>query len=134
MFLWTSFLSFANDNNVAVRYVSKGTLFKTHFYIAPCLSVFLRLFLFWTCGIERAILQKGQTAFRINPSCRAGWNVHTQQNYYGWRCGTPLHSYFTGTYAEVTMLLLWGNSAVTIEYPHSYSELLCWSACVGTPR
>ena len=24
-------------------------------------------------------------------------------------------------YTEVTMLLLWGNSAVTMEYPHSYS-------------
>ena len=45
----------------------------------------------------------------------------TQQNYYGQRCGTFLHSYCTGTYTEVTVLLLWGNSAVTMEYPHSYS-------------
>ena len=37
------------------------------------------------------------------------------------RCGTLLHSYCTGTYTEVTVLLLWGNSAVTMEYPHSYS-------------
>ena len=29
--------------------------------------------------------------------------------------------YCTGTYTEVTVLLLWGNSAVTMEYPHSYS-------------
>ena len=41
--------------------------------------------------------------------------------YYGRRCGTLLHSYCTGTYTEVTVLLLWGNSAVTMEYPHSYS-------------
>ena len=46
---------------------------------------------------------------------------NTQQDYYGWRCGTLLHSYCTGTYTEVTVLLLWGNSAVTMEYPHSYS-------------
>ena len=26
-----------------------------------------------------------------------------------------------GTYIEVTVLLLWGNSAVTMECPHSYS-------------
>ena len=25
------------------------------------------------------------------------------------------------TYTEATVLLLWGNSAVTMEYPHSYS-------------
>ena len=47
--------------------------------------------------------------------------VNAQQDYYGrWR-GTLLHSYCTGTYTEVAMLLLWGNSAVTMEYPHSYS-------------
>ena len=45
----------------------------------------------------------------------------TQQNYYGRRCGALLHSYCTGTYTEVTVLLLWSNSAVTMEYPHSYS-------------
>ena len=33
----------------------------------------------------------------------------------------PLHSYCTGTYTEVTVLLLWGNSAVTMEYLHSTS-------------
>ena len=32
-----------------------------------------------------------------------------------------LHSYCTGTCTEVTVLLLWGNSAVTMEYPHSFS-------------
>ena len=45
----------------------------------------------------------------------------TQQDYYGRRCGTLLHSYCTCTYTEVTVLLLWGNSAVTMEHPHSYS-------------
>ena len=29
-----------------------------------------------------------------------------QQDYYGRRCGTLLHSYYTGTYTEVTVLLL----------------------------
>ena len=47
--------------------------------------------------------------------------VLTQQDYYGRWCGTLLHGYCTGTYTEVTMLFLWGNSAVTMEYPHSYS-------------
>ena len=42
-------------------------------------------------------------------------------SYYGRRCGTLLHSYCTGTYTEVTVLLLWCNSAITMEYPHSYS-------------
>ena len=47
--------------------------------------------------------------------------VITQQDYYGRRCDTLLHSYCTGTYTEVTVLLLWGNSAVAMEYPHSHS-------------
>ena len=51
------------------------------------------------------------------PQCR----ITTQEDYYGQRCGTLLHSYCTGTYTEVTVLILWGNSAVTMEYPHSYS-------------
>ena len=45
----------------------------------------------------------------------------TQQDYYGRRGGTLIHSYYTGSYTEVTVLLLWGNSAVTMEHPHSYS-------------
>ena len=53
--------------------------------------------------------------------CLKEFNPITQQDYYGRRCGTPLHSYGTGTYTEVTLLLLWGNSAVTMEYPHRYS-------------
>ena len=32
--------------------------------------------------------------------------THTQRDYYGRRCGTLLCSYCTGTYTEVTMLLL----------------------------
>ena len=48
-------------------------------------------------------------------------NNITQQDYYGRRCGTLLHSYCTGIYTEVTVLFLWGNSAVTMEYLHSYS-------------
>ena len=50
------------------------------------------------------------------------WDTqYTQQDNYDRRCSTLLHSYCTGTYTEVTVLLLWGNSAVTMEYPHSYS-------------
>ena len=30
----------------------------------------------------------------------------TQQDYYGWQCGTLLHSNCTGTYTELTVLLL----------------------------
>ena len=44
----------------------------------------------------------------------------TQQDYYGRQCGTLLHSYCTGTYTEVTVLLLWGSSNATLEYPHRY--------------
>ena len=47
--------------------------------------------------------------------------IYTPQGYYGRWCGTLLHSYYTGTYTEVSVLLLWGNSAVTMEYPHSHS-------------
>ena len=47
--------------------------------------------------------------------------TRTQQDHYGRRGGTLLHSYCIGTFTEVTMLLLWGNSAVTMEYPHSYT-------------
>ena len=45
----------------------------------------------------------------------------TQQDYYGRWCGTQLLSFCTGTYTEVTVPLLWGNAAATMEYPHSYS-------------
>ena len=45
----------------------------------------------------------------------------TQEDYYGRQNGTLLRSYCTGTYTEVTVLLLCGNSAVTMEYPHSFS-------------
>ena len=60
------------------------------------------------------------TAVRVTHFCKVQ-SAGTQQNYYGRQCGTLLHSYCTGTYTEVTMLLLWGNSAVTMECPHSYS-------------
>ena len=45
------------------------------------------------------------------------WSFTSQQDYYGRQRGTLLHSYCTGTYTEVIVLLLWGNSAVTMEYP-----------------
>ena len=54
-----------------------------------------------------------------------------QQDHYGRQCGTLLHSYCTGTYTEVSVLLLWGNSAVTMEYTHAATRR---STCVGTPR
>ena len=47
--------------------------------------------------------------------------LDTQQDYYSRRCGTSSYSYCTSTYTEVIVLLLWGNFAVTMEYPHSYS-------------
>ena len=43
-------------------------------------------------------------------------SVHTQQDYYGPQYGTLLHSYCTCTYTEVTALLLWSISAVTMYY------------------
>ena len=35
-----------------------------------------------------------------------GKNTDTQQDYYSWQGGTLLHSYCTGTYTKVTVLLL----------------------------
>ena len=38
-----------------------------------------------------------------------------------------LHSYCIGTNTEITLLLFWGSSAVTMEYLHNYSvELPVW--------
>ena len=52
--------------------------------------------------------------------------VHSQV-YYGRRCSTLLHSYCTCTYTKVTVLLFWGNSAVTMKYLHSYFvEVPAW--------
>ena len=48
-------------------------------------------------------------------------NLLTQQDYYGRRCGTLLHSNCTSTYTEVTVLLLWSSSNATLEYPRRYS-------------
>ena len=35
---------------MAIRCLSEGTLFETHFYIAPFLSVFFRTRFFWDAG------------------------------------------------------------------------------------
>ena len=48
----------------------------------------------------------------------------TQQDYYGRRCGTLLHSYYTSTYIEVAVLLLWSSSNLTLEYPRRYSNIV----------
>ena len=58
----------------------------------------------------------------------------TQQNYYGWRCGTLLHSYCTSTYTEVTVLLLWSSSNATLEYPHRYSNRVAVWVLQGNSR
>ena len=46
---------------------------------------------------------------------------YTQQHYYDPQYGTLSHSYCTGTYT-VVVLLLWRNSTVTLEYPRRYSN------------
>ena len=46
----------------------------------------------------------------------------TQEDYYGRRCGILLHSSCTGTFTEVTVLLLWSSSNATLEYPRRYSN------------
>ena len=46
----------------------------------------------------------------------------TQQDYYGRRCGTLLHSYCTSTYTEVTVLLLWSSSNAALEYQRRHSN------------
>ena len=45
-----------------------------------------------------------------------------EQDYYGRRGGTLLHSYCTSTYTEGTVLLLWSSSNATLEYPRRYSN------------
>ena len=46
----------------------------------------------------------------------------TQQDHYDPQYGTLLHSYCTGTYTGVVVLLLWSSSTVTLEYPRRYSN------------
>ena len=46
----------------------------------------------------------------------------TQQDYYDPQYGALLHSYYTGTYTKVVVLLLW-----------SIAPLLPWSTQAGTP-
>ena len=60
--------------------------------------------------------------------------IPTQQDYYGRRCGTLLHSYCTGTYTEVTVLLLWGSSNATLEYPRRYSNRVAVWVLHGNSR
>ena len=57
--------------------------------------------------------------FLIFSEVKGFWT--TQQDYYDLQYGTLLHSYCTLTYTEVTALLLWSISAVTMYYLHSYS-------------
>ena len=59
---------------------------------------------------------------------------HTQQDYYGRRCGTPLHSYCISTYTEVTVLFLWSSSSATLEYPHRYSNRVAVWVLHGNSR
>ena len=72
-------------------------------------------------------------------ACSTKWQVwslipHTQQNYYGWRCGALLHSYCTVTYTEVTVLLLWSSSNATLEYPLRYSNRVAVWVLHGNSR
>ena len=51
----------------------------------------------------------------------------TQQDYYGRRCSALLHSYCTGTFTEVTVLLLWSSSNATFEYLcRYYNRVAVW--------
>ena len=59
---------------------------------------------------------------------------YTQQDYYGRRCGTPLHSYCTSTYTEVTVLLLWSSSNATFEYLCRYSNRVALWVLHGKSR
>ena len=58
----------------------------------------------------------------------------TQQDYYGWWCGTLLQSYCTSTYTEVTVLLLWSSSNATLEYPRRYSNRVAVWVLHGNSR
>ena len=58
--------------------------------------------------------------------------IITEQDYYGRRCGTLLHSYCTSTYTEITTLLLWSSSNTTLEYPHRYSNRVAVWVLHGT--
>ena len=70
-----------------------------------------------------------QKQWKCSSCCRP-----TQQDYYGRRCGTLLHSYCAGTYTEVTMLLIWSNSNATLEYPRRYSNRVAVWALHGNSR
>ena len=60
--------------------------------------------------------------------------LQKQQDYYGRRCGSLLHSYCTGTYTEVTVLLLWSSSNATFEYPRRYSNRVAVWVLHGNSR
>ena len=72
---------------------------------------------------------------RNNPYCQqtktsqlTTWvkSIGTQQDYYSLQYRTPLHSYCSCTYTEVTALLLWSICTVTMQCLHNYKT------CVGT--
>ena len=77
----------------------------------------------WLACASTMIVIGGGPIYTVRCRIRFRWKLQwrTQQDYYGRRCVTLLYSYCTGTYTEATVLLLWGNAAVTMEYPHSYS-------------
>ena len=45
-----------------------------------------------------------------------------------------LHSYCTGTYTEVTVLLLWSSCNATLEYPRRYSNRVAVRVLHGNNR
>ena len=52
-----------------------------------------------------------------------GIDMVTQHNYYDLQNSTLLHSYCTGTYTELVVLLLWSSYTATLEYPCRYSSV-----------
>ena len=65
---------------------------------------------------------------------RTPYSKPTQQDYYGRRGGTLLHSYCTSTYTEATVLLLWSSSNATLEYPCRYSNRVAVWVLHGNSR
>ena len=58
----------------------------------------------------------------------------TQQDYYGRRCGTLLHSFCTRAWTKVTVLVLWSSSSTTLEYSRRYSNRVAGWVFQGNSR
>ena len=83
--------------------------------------------------VHPIVIEHPHSILNSTPTCSSQIGI-TQQDYYGRRCGTLLHSYCTGTYTDVTVLLLWSSSNATLEYPRRYSKKVAVWVLHGNSR